>query len=328
MQYDGNATKTKGSCVIDGVESSPVPVTVLIASRNGAKWIARVLDAYADQAEDCPWQLVVVNNNSTDNTRQIVESYREKLPITIVDEPVAGKNRALNAGLPYVTGELVITPDDDAIPHPGFLTGWIAAAARFPDHDLFGGRIIAHFDGNPPRWILRLAKESKAAFSQRDFPEGDIEATEIFGPNMAVRRRVFDSGLIFDEKVGPNALDPNYPTGSETDFLRRAAAAGRHAAFVEGPTVNHIVRPNQTSMAFFRAQALRDGRSGAMLDRKSGTLRSAPWDERKLMRMVPATAQLATMWLRAALQPDMVQRSFKWWGYEWWRGYISEARKP
>lgn len=312
---------------MNAAASDTVPLTVLIASRNGSRWIRRVLDAYVAQAQDCAWQLIVVNNDSSDDTGAILETYRDRLPLTIVDEPVAGKNRALNAGLPLVKGDIVVTPDDDAIPRPNFLTGWVAAAERFPDHDLFGGRIIAHFDGTPPRWILRLAKQSEAAFSQRDFPEGEFAATEIFGPNMAIRRRVFDSGLTFDERVGPNALDPNYPTGSETDFLRRAAAAGWRAVFVVGPTVEHIVRPNQTTMVFFRAQAFRDGRSGAMLDRQTGALRKGPWAHKGLVRSIPPSLQLGLMWLRAAIQPDTVQRCFKWWAYEWWRGYLAEAHK-
>jgi len=307
--------------------SQRLPLTVLIASRNGGNWIGRVLDAYAVQAHECSWQLIVVDNASSDETAAVVDLYHDRLPLTVIHEPVAGKNRALNAGLKLVQGELVVTPDDDAIPRPGFLTGWVAAAARFPEHDLFGGRIIPHFDGTPPAWILRLAKQSEAAFSRREFPEGEFTATEIFGPNMAVRRRVFESGLTFDERVGPNALDPNYPTGSETDFLRRAALAGWRAAFVVGPTVEHIVRPHQTTMKFFRAQANRDGRSGAMLDRKAGTLRTSPWEQRKVIGSLPTSLQMMLIALRAAIQPDMVQRCFKWWAYEWWRGYLAEAGK-
>lgn len=302
-------------------------LTVLIASRNGGKWIARVLDAYVAQAFSGQWQIIVVNNNSTDATGEIVARYRDVLPLVIIDEPVAGKNRALNAGLPHATGELIITPDDDAIPHAGFLEGWVAAAARYPGHDLFGGRITPIFEEAPPAWIIRLTKRSEAVFSQRDFPEGAIEATEIFGPNMAIRRRVFDGGMIFDERVGPNALDPNYPTGSETDFLRRAAAAGYRSVFVHGPEVSHIVRPNQTKMAFFKAQAFRDGRSSAMLDRKAGALRSAPWEHRSVMRAIPAGLQLSLFKMRAIAKIDMVERSFSWWNYCWWSGYLAEKKR-
>lgn len=55
-------------------------------------------------------------------------------------------------------------------------------------------------------------------FAKRDLPEGPVEAGAIYGVNMAVRRCVFEAGFRFDEIVGPNALDPNYPMGGETEF--------------------------------------------------------------------------------------------------------------
>ena len=60
-------------------------------------------------------------------------------------------------------------------------------------------------------------------FAHRDLPEGPIGADEIYGPNMAVRTSILDQGFRFDEKIGPNAEDPDYPTGGETDF-----AGGSH----------------------------------------------------------------------------------------------------
>lgn len=129
-------------------------LTVLVASRNGATRIASVLDAYIDQQIAGPRQLIVVNNNSTDDAVQIVEAYRNKLPLAVIDEPVAGKNRALNAGLPHITGQLIITPDDDAIPHPGFLRR--AAVGAFKP---------VFLEGHAVSGIVRLS-QSKMAFSK------------------------------------------------------------------------------------------------------------------------------------------------------------------
>ena len=48
-------------------------------------------------------------------------------------------------------------------------------------------------------------------FAVRTLKTGPIKATEIFGPNMAVRKNIFDSGIVFNEEIGPNGLNKNYP---------------------------------------------------------------------------------------------------------------------
>ena len=84
-------------------------LTVLIATYNGAKTLPEVLSAYcALEPPDGGWKLVIVDNGSTDHTKEIVATFRHHLPLTYLYEPRQGKNTALNTGLSNISGDLVV----------------------------------------------------------------------------------------------------------------------------------------------------------------------------------------------------------------------------
>ena len=65
------------------------------------------------------WKLVIVDNASTDGTRDVIRQFEASLPVTCCEEPLAGKNRALLRGLREAEGDLFVFSDDDATPDPG-----------------------------------------------------------------------------------------------------------------------------------------------------------------------------------------------------------------
>jgi glycosyltransferase involved in cell wall biosynthesis len=78
-----------------------VQMTVLLATRNGERVLARTLEGYCRaSAPPVGWKLVIVDNGSTDATPDIIKSFKKRLPLDALVEPVPGKSRALNAGLP------------------------------------------------------------------------------------------------------------------------------------------------------------------------------------------------------------------------------------
>src|SRR2546429_408124 len=108
-------------------------LTVLIATRNGTKTLPALLKAYCAIVRPAGgWKLVIVDNSSTDGTQAIIASFKSRLPITSVLEQAPGKNAALNAGLPFVEGDLVVFSDDDAFPRPDWLVQLRTAADTQP----------------------------------------------------------------------------------------------------------------------------------------------------------------------------------------------------
>ena len=223
-----------------------VAVTVLFATRNRAAALAQVLDRFREmRAPRGGWKLLVVDNGSTDHTAALLASYADRLSLTVLHEPVAGKNRALNSALPHLEGGLVVLTDDDVLPQPDWLVALQRGADACPQASLFGGTVLPHWDRQRPDWLTEAAVSFSVLYAQQQRAAGPCACDAIFGPNMAVRRDVFAAGFRFSETVGPDESRRMYAMGGETEFLRRVEAAGHTCWFIPDAVVGHIVRAEQ-----------------------------------------------------------------------------------
>jgi cellulose synthase/poly-beta-1,6-N-acetylglucosamine synthase-like glycosyltransferase len=236
-------------------------LTVLMATYNGSRTIGACLDAYCRL--DPPsggWKLVIVDNASTDSTGEIVRSFASRLPVHYCHEPVQGKNAALNTGLREASGDLVVFTDDDAVPHAGWLTSMREAADAQPAYTMFGGKILPRWESSPESWILECVPLGVAyAVTPPTFREGEIGASSLFGPNMAIRASVFDSGCRFDPSIGPCG-DGSYTMGSETELSLRLERSGLKAWHVESAVVEHIVQDFKVTPKWILRRAALFGR--------------------------------------------------------------------
>jgi len=241
-------------------DKAPV-ISVLLATHNGAGTLGRVLDAYAELlTDDIRWHMVVVDNASTDATAILLEQYARRLPLLPLRTERRGKNVALNLGLEHCRGDLVVLTDDDAVPAKEWLRSWMATSTSQPLFDVFAGRIDPLWpDGGCPEWIPRLIDMGAVfAITPERMSEGPVDAVWVWGPNMAVRRSVFDAGFRFDESVGPAA--GQYRMGSETELTVRLQRAGHRAWYAPDIRVGHIIRPEQLDQRWIMRRAYRVGR--------------------------------------------------------------------
>jgi glycosyltransferase involved in cell wall biosynthesis len=238
-------------------------LTVAFATRDRAATLARVLAAFARLAPpEGGGTLVVVDNGSTDGTAALLRSQAGRvgrLPLTVLTEPRPGKNRALNAALPHLQGDLAVWTDDDVIPAPDWLPRLREAADARPEATMLGGTVELDWPGPAPPWLTPEAVDLSVLYARNLRPSGPCDHTAIFGPCMAVRRRVFEEGFRFAEAVGPDASRPLYPMGGETELLRRLDAAGHRGWFAAEARVRHIVRPEQIEEAWILERAYRYG---------------------------------------------------------------------
>lgn len=236
-------------------------LTVLMATHNGAGTLPRVLTAFSRlQSPPGGYRLLVVDNASTDGTSNVLRELSKDLPLQVFQCPERGKNRALNLALSVAQGELLVFTDDDVLPASDWLLRLQQVAATEAGFDIFGGAILPDWPSEPATWLLRDTPIGMTfALTDPKLARGPIFPGLIWGPNMMVRRRVFERGLRFNENIGPAA--GQYVMGSETEFNLRAAAAGFKCFFEPEAVVQHIIRPHQMEREWVLQRAYRFGRN-------------------------------------------------------------------
>lgn len=237
-------------------------LTVLIATRNGAATLPRVLASYTRlRPPDGGWRLVVVDNGSDDDSARIVRSFAGPLPLIPLAEPRRGKNRALNTGLRALEGDLAVFSDDDSLPDPDWLVQVRRAADRHPDYGVFGGPILPLWTTEPDDWIRQWVRIAPV-FSVTDpaWAEGPCEPTRVWGANMAIRAELLAKGYRFDERLGPDG-SRTYAMGGETEFtLRLTIAEAVKCWHCRDARVRHIIPSQSVTRGWILTRAFRLGR--------------------------------------------------------------------
>jgi glycosyltransferase involved in cell wall biosynthesis len=234
-------------------------LTVLIAAHNGAQTLAKALNSYCQlQSPAGGWKLVVVDNASTDTTKEIIRSFMARVPLTYLFESSPGKNAALNTALESVEGDLVLFADDDILPRPDWLIEMRCAADSHPSFSIFGGTVVPHWEIYPEKIPSWLPLGPVYGITDPSWKEGPISPGFVFGGNMGMRAEIFDSGYRFNLGMGPRGR--NYAMGSETELTLRLTKAGFKAWHCKQAVVEHIVRKSQMTRAWILGRATRFGR--------------------------------------------------------------------
>lgn len=206
-------------------------ISVIVCTYNRAERLPTLFDSFRrlQVPPALAWELIVVDNRSTDGTRATVERELSHggLPVRYVFEPRPGLGAARNGGLAAARGELIAFTDDDCYPS----SDWLAAITRiFDEHDVdyVGGKVTLHDPSDLPVSI-RLDEQSC------DVRSFDQIFSTVPGCNMAFRRKVLDVIGGFDPHLGAGL-----PLAAEdTDFLYRAQRAGLHIRFDPRMSVAH-----------------------------------------------------------------------------------------
>lgn len=234
-------------------------LTVLLATRNRSRVFTSVLESFCRlRSPSSGWKLLVVDNGSTDQTSQLIASFASRLPLQSVTEPTPGKNFALNAGLAFVEGDLVVLTDDDVFPREDWLIRLRHAADAQPEFSIFGGSVVPHWEIPPPYWIQWADQGAVFAITDPSWRDGPIAPNCIWGPNMAIRSEVFRSDIRFNPSMGPRGS--NYLQGGDTELTRRLYQQGHKAWHVREAVVEHFIRKEQMDRGWVMQRAIRHGR--------------------------------------------------------------------
>ena len=236
--------------------------TVIICTYNRAENLPPCLEALAEQqgVESLEWEVLVVDNNSSDNTPSVVADLARKLPIHVryVREAQQGLNHARNAGIRESSSKYFSYVDDDIIVTKIWLSS-LFESFEANDADAVGGRI--HLDPLAvlPNWI-RPDTDMLGFLGYQDFGDSPLRLDGRhrypFGGNMAFNRRVVERIGYFNPKVGRKGAGGKRSElfkGAETDYFQRLAASGEVRIFyAPNAIVYHQIKPFQLKKKYFR----------------------------------------------------------------------------
>ena len=251
--------------------------SVVIATYNRAADLRGTLESLARLQPDGDWEVLVVDNNSTDDTRAVVEAASCRFPVALryVFEREQGRSPALNAGIRAAAGDIIVTTDDDVRVEPDWLTRAGEALGRF-QCEYVGGRVLPIWGGARPAWLPDRGGKHWAVIALLDYGPEPIEfgARVPLGVNMAFHRRAFDRAGLFDPHTGRKA---GTLLGQEVrEWCIRARAAGVRGFYAPELSLRHIIPASRLNKSYFRRWFYWRGISRARLYASAGLDMEAP----------------------------------------------------
>jgi glycosyltransferase involved in cell wall biosynthesis len=251
-----------------------VDVTVLIATYNRADLLDETLTSLARMrvSPGLTWETVVIDNNSRDRTRRVVESHAATFPVRLryVFEAQQGRSSALNAGIAAAAGRVLVFTDDDVRVRNGWLDA--ASAPLLGENESIvytGGPIRPIWGAAPPRWLDLTRGDLWGTIAIQDHGDAPFvyeEGRKVpLGANMAARRSLFERIGGFRADLGRTG--GRLLLGQEVpELLLRAREAGLRGMYVPAMKLEHHVPAARLTKRYFRHWWFGKGISRAALE--------------------------------------------------------------
>jgi len=281
-----------------------IDITVLICTRNRAAQLHNVLESAA--AMDVPaglrWELLVVDNGSSDDTAQVAMSFHPRLPIRVAREDTAGLSHARNRGVAEARGTYICWTDDDVLIDRRWLAAYAAAFARHPDAAIFGGEIVPVLEAPTPRWFARVADQwpLTTVLARRDHGDQPIplsfeDAVVPWGANFAVRAAE-QRTVGYEPDLGVSPLQ--HRVGEEAEAVFQMMKRGATGWWVPDARVRHIIPVKRQTWRYVYDFFLSCGETAAYMERAWPGAHHIAVNAREMTRV---RFSLTGLWVRAFL---------------------------
>ncbi len=226
-------------------------VSVIIGTYNRCEVLRGALESLMNQeGTGTEYEVIVVDNNSTDETRSMVENLREKFGLhnlIYCFERTQGVSHARNRGITAARGRLIAFTDDDIRPAPNWLASIEKGFEKFPDADCIGGKVLPPPATEFPAWLTAKHWTPLALLDMGDEPiELDVRnGPGLVAANMAVRASVFADVGTFQPEL--QRVRDSIGSMEDTEWLVRVNAANKRIMYVpEAVVYAHVLKERLT----------------------------------------------------------------------------------
>lgn len=249
-------------------------LSIIVATYNRHESLRQMLGPLlkVETKDDFSYEIVVVDNNSTDDTRRTVESFQPQSGVQLryEREEQQGKPFALNRGIQAAKGDILVFTDDDVtVPHDWL---WqLYQCFHETGCDGVGGRVLPVFTPDTPQWIRDNPVKLAGGVVIYDYGEGTSPHVSgrfhFIGANFAFKREVFDdcgmfrTDLIFDGRIA---------LGEDTEFIERLIAKNKKLMYCGKALIWHPFDPSRLEFRHMARWHVAVGRFDALREITKG----------------------------------------------------------
>lgn len=290
-------------------------VSVVLSTYNRAERLQPALDALLAQMGSVDYEILLVDNNSTDATASVVRAVAEQARgrIRYVFEERQGLSHARNRGIRLARAPIIAFSDDDVRVAPDWVLQISRAFAARPDVDYISGRVLPRWLQPPPRWLTTAHWSPLALqdYGGEPFVSSRDHAICLVGANLAFRRRVFERVGCFTPELG--RIKNGIGSTEDHDMQLRVWRAGMRGLYEPALVAVADVTPDRMMKSYHRRWHRGHGRHcAAMRLRELVPADMGPMSEpRDLVMLFGSPAfvyadvpRLTLLWFRALVRRE------------------------
>jgi glycosyltransferase involved in cell wall biosynthesis len=242
-------------------------LSFIICTYNRAGYLGDSLETLLESAGGNKVEIVVIDNNSSDNTKGVCDTFARSIHNPSVTfryarETSQGLSYARNRGVVESTAPILIFLDDDITVPKNFVQAWLDFFSEYPHAKAAGGKIRVQFDDPRPHWmssyLLPLLGHHDLGDSIKPYPTSQFP----FGGNMAFKREVFSTFGVFNTELG--RIGKDLKASEEKEFFRRLQDRQTDIYYVPDAMLYHRVNKSRLTKEYIRRQAIGLGESLAV----------------------------------------------------------------
>jgi len=245
-------------------------ISIIICTYNRAESLKRTLNSIMTMSipDNLLWEIIIVDNNSQDNTREVVDDFRAKsgLNVVYVFEEKRGLSYARNRGIEDAKGEIIAFTDDDVVIDRNWLVN-LHKAFEIYNPAVMGGKVLIQGELPVPKWFSNAVSDPLGGFDRGDniiIADSQYNGLIGIGANMSFKREIFDNIGFFKTDLGRKGN--KLGMGEETELYWRIKNRGGKCIYYPFATIYHCIDSKKMSKNYIRRWFFRIGEWNYFLD--------------------------------------------------------------